>query len=307
MALKHHAKAHQKNTAHKKKDEQERLGYDKSPDRFQTSISQRLIKTMPAFRILNQRPVYLNLQNEPADAGHLRFYDSGTDTPKDVFGDPDLSVNNGPSILIGVDGRTVVDVWGDGSYRVRLYDADETLILEADDVELPGGAGTALPALVSGAYLTNDGAVMSWQPLNQVPDPTGSAGKILGTDGVNFLWQAPPTPPTAPITVGATNIKIGDGTSAFMIQTGTATAPASGSDSTSLAVVFPTPFTTCLGVCLTPAPGGQPSGPIVPYLSAPATATGFTAGFDPAEGGSGSGEVLNNVAFNWVAFGIVPV
>ena len=35
-----------------------------------------------------------------------------------------------------------VDIWGDGSYRVRLYDFDGTLIDEADNVEIQGGNGT---------------------------------------------------------------------------------------------------------------------------------------------------------------------
>jgi hypothetical protein len=92
---------------------------------------------MTAFRILDQTPVYLDLLGQPASGGTLRFFETETDTPKNVFGDPNLSVNNGSSVLIGTDGRTVDDVWGDGVYRVRLYASDNTLIAEADPVEIP--------------------------------------------------------------------------------------------------------------------------------------------------------------------------
>ena len=266
---------------------------------------------MPAFRILNQNPVYWNLAGRLADGGSLKFYDSGTTTPRDVYGDQAKTVNNGSSVAIGSDGRAVHDIWGDGSYRVRLYDADGTLIAEADDVEIQGGGGSAIPALESGKFLSNDGGVMQWVDVREVPDPTGSANKVLGTDGTVLIWQTPPAPPAPPaapdITVTSTSLSVGDGgPSKFLIQSGTATAPASGTVNTSATVTFPAAFETTLHVSVTLLSNSQPGGPVVTYMTSAPSTTGFTVGFDVAEGNSSAASVVNPVPFSWVAFGTVP-
>lgn len=257
---------------------------------------------MPTFRILDQFPVYLNLSGQLADGGSLKFYDSGTTTPRDVYGDPAKTVNNGSSVTIGSDGRPVVDIWGDGSYRVRLYDADDTLISEADDVEIQGGGGTAIPALETGKVLSNDGATLQWTDVREVPDPTGSSGKVLGNDGINPIWQSLPAPPNPPIVNTGTSVKIGT----MLIQTGTDSAPASSAHTTTKAVTFATAFTTLLGVFITPTSTNITSVGFnaIAALAASGT-TGFTAQFDINES-SGSLNIINPVSFQWVAFGTVP-
>lgn len=256
---------------------------------------------MTAFRILDQVPVYLDLLGQPASGGTLRFFDNVTDTPKDVFGDPDLTVNNGSSVLIGTDGRTVVDVWGDGVYRVRLYAADNTLIAEAEDVEIPGGAGTSIPALSANKFLTNDGAVMSWADVLQVPDPTGSSSKILGTDGVNLLWQAPPTVETPTSTDSSFSF------GGLLIQRGTGSAPASGTKVTSLAVAFGTAFAATPFVCVNHPNSLSPAGFLGSGQASGETINGFTAVFDVnvAETGA-SFNIVNPVPFSWLAIGKAP-
>lgn len=270
---------------------------------------------MTGFRILNPFPVYLDRLGLPASGGHLSFFDTGTDTPKDVFGDPELTVNNGSTVLIGSDGRTVVDVWGTGSYRVRLYDDDNTLIAEAEDVEIPGGTGAAIPALDPNKFLTNDGSVLQWAAINQVPDPTGAGGKILGTDGVNFVWQAPPaTPPPAvsDVDVTANGVTISDGTSKIVIQTGTGTAPNVGGRDTNVAITFPTAFSANpFFIGITPRYGGTVSNfgnAPIPHVSA-YSATGFTAAMAAGERDDTNGGFNFNAAipFDWVAIGLVPV
>lgn len=262
---------------------------------------------MPTFRILDPFPVYLDLAGNLAAGGSLKFYDSGTTTPRDVYSDPDKTVNNGSSILIGTDGRPVHDIWGDGSYRVRLYDADGMLIDEADDVEIQGGGGSAIPALESGKFLTNDGALLAWDDIRQVPDPTGSSGKVLGNDGENLIWQAPPPPVVPDITITSSSLQVGaTGSSKFLIQTGTDTAPASGTTSTTKTITFPTAYSTPLHVSVTPTSNSQPGGPVVTYLSSAASTTGFTVAFDVAEGSSSDQNIINPVPFSWVAFGLVP-
>lgn len=264
-----------------------------------------------SFRLLNQFPVYLGNTGRPAANGTLRFYESGTTTPKDVYGDPGLTVNNGPALGLKADGRPEHDVWGEGSYRVRLYASDDTLIAEADDVEVPGGTGAEIPALVDGYFLTNNGALMLWAPIIQVPDPTGQSGKQLGNDGENLIWEPKPTAPEAPtldVAVTDTSLRVGDGVDAtkMLVQLGSDSAPATGAYSTSKTVTFPTAFSTAPKVFVMPTSQSQPGGPVVTELSsAPGTAS-FTVTFDVAEGGS-KANMVNPVPFDWLAIGTKEV
>lgn len=267
---------------------------------------------MATFRITDPFPAYLNLAGQLADGGSLKFYDSGTTTPRDVYGDPAKSVNNGSSVLIGSDGRPVHDIWGDGSYRVRLYDANDTLIDEADDVEIQGGGGTAIPALESGKFLTNDGATLQWEELRQAPDPTGSADKILSNDGANYIWIDKPsngTTPDVPITVGTTSVQIGNTSGkALLIQKGSDSAPATGAIGTSKTVTFPTAYASAAWhVSVTPTADAQAGGLVVHTLTSAASTTGFTVLFDVAEGAGASAKINNAVPFTWIAFGLVDV
>ena len=256
---------------------------------------------MTAFRILDQTPVYLDLLGQPASGGTLRFFESGTDTPKDVFGDPNLTVNNGSSVLIGTDGRTADDVWGDGVYRVRLYASDNTLIAEAEDVEIPGGDGATFPALVANQFLTNDGAVKSWAPIIQVPDPTGNAGKSVGTDGVNVFWEAKPDIPTPAVGTGSFNF------GGVLIQWGNGTAPASGTRRTSLNVSFNSPFAGTPNVSVNPTAPINSAGLIGTSAAYSASTGGFSAQIDSNIDNTGSEfNITSPVTFTWIAIGQAP-
>lgn len=255
---------------------------------------------MPTFRILDQFPVYLNLTGQPAVGGSLKFYDTGTTMPRDVYGDPAKTVNNGSSVLIGSDGRPVVDIWGDGTYRVRLYASDGTLIDEADDVEIQGGGGTAIPALESGKVLGNDGATLQWTDVREVPDPTGSSGKVLGNDGVNFIWQAPPsTPPTWEIT--SSHIKFGT----LMIQWGSDTIAPTGANTANKAFSFGTPFATLYHVeAMLNGSSGTSGGIGIPVLSVGARSTAGATAF--IDSNNDAFTIINNSPFTWFAIGTVP-
>lgn len=262
---------------------------------------------MTAFRILDPSPVYFDLTGKLAAGGRLEFYSADTTTPKNVYGDEGLTVNNGSTIAIGSDGRAVDDIWGDGAYRVRAYAADNTEIFDRDNVEIPGGTGTSIPALEDGKVLSNDGAVLQWVDVVQPPDPTGQSGKILGSDGTTLIWQDPPATPSAPITVGSTNVQWGNTSSkAFYIQAGTDTAPASGTYTTSKSVTFGKTFATVLHVTIS-ALSVEPGGPIVAYQTSAPTTGGFTAVFDVAEGTNAQSTITNDVSFSWIAFGLVNV
>ena len=261
---------------------------------------------MTAFRILDQSPVFFDLEGRPAAGGSIEFYEAGTTTPKDVYGDQALNVNNGSTIAIGPDGRAVVDIWGDGSYRQRGYAADGTLISDDDDVEIPGGSGTAIPALQAGKVLSNDGAILQWLPLLQPPDPTGQGGKVLGSDGSTIVWQTPPAAPTLPplptggITVGSNSITIGDA----LIQWGTDSAPATGAHTTTKTVNYPTPYASAPFVAVTRGGAISASGFNGTHGAQGITAAGFAATFDVNVDNSGSAfNITSDVPFVWLAVG----
>lgn len=238
---------------------------------------------MAAFRILNQFPVYRGADDLPLVGGELRFYESGTTTPKSVFGDPDLTIDNGPVIAIGSDGRPVVDIWGDGSYRVRLYDADGTLVpgCEVDDVEIPGGDAATIPTLVDGYFLTNNGALLLWAEIRQLPDPTGQDGKMVVADGDGYSLQPVPEPPEPvdpDIVVTDESIQLGvsdDNTKGFMLRF-TGTAPATLQLTSSIEIDFDPPFDALWAVLITPRTNGCTSNtpPALPSWSV----TGWTPG-----------------------------
>lgn len=272
---------------------------------------------MPAFRLLNQFPVYFDRAGRLADGGELRFFETNTTTPKDVYGDPAKTVNNGSTITIGSDGRASVDVWGDGRYYVRLVDRDGTLIADANDVEVAGGTEATIPALVNGHFLTNNGSLLLWAPVSQVPDPTGQSGKILGNDGANFIWEnkpaAPPPPPDPDITVGAKKFTAGlaSDDNKYFVQCGEATAPASGSRNTSHSVTFPAAFDELWHVTVTQKHNGVTANAFIPSQSNTAQSnSGFSVRFCTDENSTFAGwNITSPVPFSWMAVGTkkVPV
>ncbi len=267
---------------------------------------------MPAFRLLNQFPVYFDRAGRLADGGRLLFFETDTTTPKDVFGDPDLSVNNGNSVTIGSDGRAEVDVWGDGRYYVRLEDADGTLIADANHVEAGGGSEATIPPLESGAFLTNNGSLLLWSEIREVPDPTGQGGKILGTDGDVLIWQPVqeiPEPPEPDISVDSDSIRIGGGGStSWLQQIGSGSAAATGSKSTTANVTFPKPYASTPKVFVTNTAGFiTQKGNVMPTVSVTnRSTTGFTVSFSTETGeGNADNNIVTPVAFDWLAVGTV--
>ncbi len=237
---------------------------------------------MAAFRINDPFPAYQNASGAPVAGGSLKFYETGTTTLKNVYGDKALTVNNGSTVALDASGRTNVDVWGSGAYRVRLYDSLNVLIDEADNVELPGGAATSLPAMVAGKFLTSDGSVLSWATISQLPDMTGAAGKILGTDGTLAIWQALAATPSIPATgialVGATGLRIGT----VQLQWGSVTMPITGTHTTSSAITFPTAFSAApyFVSCSSKTGGISSSGAQGTITCQSQSTTGFTANMD---------------------------
>jgi hypothetical protein len=227
---------------------------------------------MPAaFRLYSKMDTQLGDAGQLLPGGSLKFYLAGTTTPKDVFGELALTTNNGSTVTLSASSRPLVDVWGSGSYFVELYDVDGVKQGEADNVQIPGGEATALPALVDGEFLTSDGAVMSWADILQVPDPTGNTGKYLSTDGSLPTWvtgPATPTVPDLPITVTTGGVILGTAGSNFVqLLYGASTITGSGSLSASKSITFSSAYNATPNVVVTPT-GSAPTnaGDIYPAL-----------------------------------------
>lgn len=260
------------------------------------------------YRFYNPAPVLMDLLGlKPCAGGSIEFCELGTSDLKDTWSDPEQSIPNENPVPLDSSGRTDTSIWLDGAYTVTLRDGDDVVVWTRD-VNSGQGSGAALPAMEAGKFLTTDGSNWLMAAILQVPDPSGSPNYVLGTDSFNLIWQAPPeAPPAAEVDgVDRVVIKTGGDTD-WQIVKGTGTAPPSGLNQTTRAVSFAKPFKdgTTPFVCVTPAPGGQPGGPVVHNLTALPTATGFTVSFDVAEGNSGQQNIVNPVVFMWKAEGVV--
>jgi len=270
-----------------------------------------------AFRLFSELETFYGQSGQLLAGGYLKFYTAGTTTPKNVYGEEALSTNNGSTVDLDSSGRPSVDVWGSGSYFVELYDADDVKQGEADDVQVPGGEATALPALSAGKFLTNDGSVMSWADIRQVPDPTGSASKVLGTDGTSLTWVALPETPEAvdpEIVVDDTDktfqAGVSDDTTKYFAQYGSDSATATLSKGTSKTITFPTEFAaTPWFVSIAPTiSAATPSGALVDWSITGLSSTGCTVNFNVSDDDSNSDwKIAYSITFLWKAEGVITV
>ena len=267
---------------------------------------------MSGFRLFSKLNTFYGLTGQLLALGYLKFYEAGTTTPADVFGEQDLSTNNGSTIALDSSGRPDVDIWGDiaDSYLVEVYAADDTLQGSADDIGVPGGSGTAFPALVDGEFLTSDGVVLLFDSIRQVPDPTGQDTKILGVVGSTLTWIPKPADGaagTSDTSNTSTTFKVGS----FLGQTGSDSAPASSNKSTTKSVVFAKTYdATPVHISITPTSGGvTPNGVFPKWAVTAKSTTGFTVAFNTTTGGSSAdsysgSNITSAVGFDWIAFGV---
>lgn len=145
-----------------------------------------------AFRLLDQVPVYFGDDDRLA-GGTLYFYITGTSTPKDVYGDKDLTVNLGSTEALDSSGRQQNDIWLSGAYTVVARDSNGVQVWSRDDVESPSELASAVGE--TGNALISDGT--NWVPteIDLLPSPaTGDEGDVLTI--VSGEWAAAP-PATA--------------------------------------------------------------------------------------------------------------
>lgn len=252
-----------------------------------------------AYRVTNPLIVNFDQTGRLAAGGRFDYFEAGTSTPKAVYEDPELSISNGASVALDASGRQNVDSWGSGNYRVRLYDQYGVLIDELDNVQDPAASsGAAIPALVPGAFLTNDGALLQWLALLLIPDPTGSNGKVLGTDGSLLIWQ---DLPASGVTPGTGRIQLGN----VLLQYGSDTMPSSGTYVTNKAFTFPIAFGGApyhVGMSYNGGSGVAAAGGIPSFGVGVRSTTGATAYADFNEWGN----ITNPIPFTWFAIGPAP-
>lgn len=263
-----------------------------------------------SFRILNQAPQYLLPDGRVNAGGSLTFYETDLSTPKLTWSDAALATPNPNPVVLDAAGRSVTDIWGDGEYGVVMKGADGVPIWTRNNVRDVDNPGQAIPPLLSGQFLTNDGSLLQWQPILQVPDPTGSDTYILSNDGINPIWIPNPPPPDPEVVVEANSVQIGisSSPSKYLLQDGNSTAPASGAHTTQVEVDFPTAFSTTPKVLIEPTVAAVSSGGfLVAHSVISKSATGFTVKFDTNEDSGTLGNIINPVTFDWVAHGRITV
>lgn len=270
---------------------------------------------MAAYRFYDPASVFWNiLGTEGLRQGSVQFYEIGTTTPKNTWSDKNLTVLNANPLNLDASGRFPDDVFLDGDYTIKLTDglSGTGSTVWTRDVISGSTAGTTIPALENGEFLTNDGATLQWSPILQVPDPTGQTGKVLTSTGAGATWSTLPSAAQPAIQVTATSVSLDDGGSApnkMLLQMGTGSAPASGSETTSVSVVFPVaynatpPFVGIQVVNIATASGVA----LVAHSITATSSTGFTVQFNIADRHFVDGsKIINAVPFTYLAAGIIP-
>lgn len=262
---------------------------------------------MAAFRLYDKTQTWFGMTCQPLPGGYFKFYEAGTLTPANVYGNRDLSTNNGSQVDLDASSRLEHECWADtaDAFFVEIYDADDVKQAEVSYFETPGGAGQVIPIPSAGEYLTGDGVQFLVEDLtdNLLPDQTGHSNEILGTDGSVAAWVARPADGASDVEAAAGTFTANDGTDTFQILSGTDSAPASGTVGTTKSITFSTAFGATPVVHVLPTSSSNPGGPTVPELTSVST-SGFTVRFDVAEGNASNSNITNAVPFNWSAIGL---
>lgn len=255
-----------------------------------------------ATRFYDPAPVIFTLNGlYPLAGGSLAFYQKGTTTPKGTWADEDLTVPNQNPVPLDSSGRANTNIWLDGGYTVRALDAFGASVW-VRDVDDGGDSGLTIPTLQANKFLSNDGSQLAWADILQVPDPTGSDGKMLTASGGGYILTEPPgPPPTLPVENFANRVKIGT----LLIQWGTGSLPATGNRTSGVSVSFPVSFSAApYAVLPVPTNNTHTSGGQIGVLSVTSKSTGgFSVVADTDDFGQTNAQFINAESFDWVAYG----
>jgi hypothetical protein len=261
---------------------------------------------MAAFRLFGQFPRFLLNSGEVNSGGYIATYENDLSTPKLTYSDFALTIPNPLVIQLDAFGMPETDIWGDGVYGAVLSTNAEVEIATANNIQSGTDPGVEIPALVTGQFLTNNGSIMQWQAINQVPDSTGLGTNVVlyGDNTGGSFWDELPTPEDVPITNTTTYVIIGT----LKILWGTGTVPAAPSAKTaSVSITFPSAFSGTpyhVQPCNTSSGGSAPSGaiPTLAYTSASTTGCSITANI-PDDDSNSVWKLGNATPFSYVAYG----
>lgn len=261
---------------------------------------------MASFRLFGQFPQFLLDSGEVNSGGFISTYENDLTTPKLTYSDPALTIPNELEIQLDAYGRPSTDIWGDGVYGAVLETNAHVEIATANNIQSGTDPGVEIPALDAGKFLTNNGTLLQWQAINQVPDSTGLGTNVVlyGDNNGGSQWLELPTPEELPITNTTTYVIIGT----LKILWGTGTVPAAPSAKTaSVSITFPSAFSGTpyhVQPCNTSSSGSAPSGaiPTLAYTSPSATGCGITANI-PDDDNNAVWKLGNPTPFSYVAYG----
>jgi hypothetical protein len=270
-----------------------------------------------AFRLYDPNPIWRDNDDVPCAGGSLEtFEDEACTTPYATFNSADLDVENAEVLTLNAAGRAAVEIWSGEPFWLRLKDESGNVIWTR---EITSGQelAQAIPSLTgnAGKYLTNDGTNMSWGALQELPDPTGSAGQSVRVNGDASGYELyTPEVPEEPeaeydIDLDANDyIQIGDYRRVW--GTGTVAASASVQKNTTT-VTFADQFDEApVEIVLTnTTPGGSSTyGRVAGLAASNITVTGFTVTADVSEDDTQSQHKLTNATtFMWAAAGKLVV
>lgn len=269
---------------------------------------------MSAFRLLNQAPQYLLSDGSVNAGGKLWTYENDLTTPKTTWSDEAMTTPNSNPVILDASGRSLTDIWMLGEYGVKMTTAADVVLWTRNQVQQGGDPGATIPALQDGEFLTNDGSNLLWQPILQVPDPTGHSGQVLYSDGSLSYWAAlpvTPDPPDPDIVVSALSFLAGvtDDNTKFFTLAGNDVAPNTGTKISNKTVTFATPFDALWGVlvCITTSattPASEiPTWSVTGWTQGAAAST-CTVNFNiPDDDSSANHKFSTTIPFAYIAFG----